>query len=65
MAWTQQDIDAIDAAIATGSRVVRHGDTLVEYRSTQEMWSIRAVMIAAVTPTKAPRRTVVKFRSGV
>jgi len=65
MAWTQSDLDAINAAIAVGSRMVRHGETMVEYRTLEEMWAIRTAIMAELTPTKVPRRTVVKFSSGV
>lgn len=41
MAVTQADIDALNAAIAKGERVVRLGDKSVEYRSITELIAAR------------------------
>ncbi|MEC8629886.1 MAG: hypothetical protein VXY73_07330 [Pseudomonadota bacterium] len=40
--WTQEDLDALDVAIASGARVVQKGDEKVEYRSLSEMERTRA-----------------------
>lgn len=41
MAVTQADIDALNAALATGERVVRLGDKTVEYRSVTDLIAAR------------------------
>lgn len=42
MAWTQADLDALDAAIATGAIEVEHPVTgKVRYRSLQDMMRVR------------------------
>lgn len=41
MAWTQTDLDAIEASIKTGQLDVRFGDRRVLYRSLDEMLKIR------------------------
>ena len=64
MAWTQTDLDAIDKAIASGSRVVKTGDTMIEYRSIAEMQTVRA-MIAQSLGLAAPKTTVGSFSSGL
>lgn len=42
--WTQQDVDALRAAIASGQLLVRSGDRSIQYRSLSEMRSILAEM---------------------
>lgn len=44
MAWTQQQLDAIEAAIASGELTVRFGDRTVTYRSMDELLRARAVV---------------------
>lgn len=41
MAWTQTDLDAIEAAIATGELTVRFADRQVTYRSMAELIAAR------------------------
>jgi hypothetical protein len=44
MAYTQADLDALQAALAKGERRVSFGDKTVEYRSIEELQAaIRAV----------------------
>ncbi len=44
MAYTQSDLDALEAALAKGERRVTFGDKTVEYRSVEELQAaIRAV----------------------
>ena len=61
MAWTQEQIDALKIAIASGQRAVRHGETYVEYRSIEEMKSVLAMMQADVVGRT--RTTVAAYRS--
>jgi len=44
MAWTQQQLDAVEAAIASGELTVRFGDRTVTYRSMDELLRARAVI---------------------
>jgi hypothetical protein len=44
MAWTQQQLDAIETAIASGELTVRFGDRTVTYRSMDELLQARAVI---------------------
>lgn len=48
MAWTQTDLDAIEAAIATGELTVRFADREVTYRSIAELIAARNVIRDAV-----------------
>jgi hypothetical protein len=44
MAYTQSDLDALQAALAKGEKRVTFGDKTVEYRSVEELQAaIRAV----------------------
>ena len=57
MPWTQTDLDAIEASIATGELTVRFADRQVTYRSIAELIEARnvirdAVQAAAGTATK-------------
>lgn len=44
MAWTQADIDALEAALKTGVLTVHYADRSVTYRSLAEMLQLRATM---------------------
>jgi hypothetical protein len=44
MAYTQQQLDTLEAAIAEGALVVKYGDKQTEYRSLSEMIQIRNMM---------------------
>ncbi len=65
MAISQANIDALNAAIAKGERVVRMGDRSVEYRSVAELISARnnlesrkAAEDAAAAGKTVPRQTL-------
>lgn len=64
MAYTPQQLEALDAAIAEGTLKVEYGDKKVEYRSLNEMLKIRN-LIAAELGTAAPRRTYASFDKGL
>jgi uncharacterized protein YdbL (DUF1318 family) len=64
--YTQEQITALRAAIATGATVVEYGDKRVEYRSLAEMRSILAEMEAELAGQKQNARTkFAYFNSGV
>lgn len=44
MAYTQQQLDALEAAIADGALTVKYGDKQTTYRSLDEMIRIRDMM---------------------
>lgn len=46
MAFTQQQLDTLDAAIAQGVRVVKYADKTVEYQSLDDMLKVRRLMAA-------------------
>lgn len=62
MAYTQADVDALKAAIATGALRVKFGSgpdsREVEYRSLSDMNATLATMLAEVSPTTAVRPRV-------
>lgn len=66
MAYTQADLDAIDAAIASGEKIVRVENRWVEYRSVDELLAARAhvqqALTAAASGPSGPRRSVFRFR---
>lgn len=53
MAYTQTDLDTLDAAIASGHRVVHVEGRRVEYGTTAELLSARAHVAAQLTKTTA------------
>ena len=61
MAYTQDDIDALQSAIATGARKVKFGSgpdsREVEYRSLADMQATLNNMLAVVSPAPQPIRT--------
>lgn len=44
MAWTQEDLNAIDQLIATGSKKIQYGDKIMEARPLDEMLKIKNMM---------------------
>lgn len=60
MAWTQTDLDALDAAIKRGVRRVSYQNGSVEYHSLDEMLKLREVMTAEIAgAATAPRSSYV------
>lgn len=56
MAWTQDDADALRAAIASGARRVAYSDgSEIEYRTLAEMEAILSKMVASLSTTKTVR----------
>jgi hypothetical protein len=65
MARTQDDIDALQAAIDTGARAVTYSDgSQVEYRTLAEMRSILKEMKTEVSGAKPVRAFRGSVRSG-
>ena len=67
MAYTQGQLDALEAAIAEGTLKVEYGDKKVEYRSLNEMIRIRDLIKYELTPAdqKVGKRTYASFSKGL
>lgn len=67
MAFTQNDVDALDAAIKAGVRKVKYDNEEVEYHSLDEMLRLRATMRNEVAVASGKTRNKVlapKFTRG-
>lgn len=67
MAFTQQQINALEAAIASGTLSVRYGDRQVTYQSLSEMRRLLRQMRAeagAAAGQRPRRRTMRLYQSG-
>lgn len=64
MAWTQDDLRAIEAAIAAGELTVRFADRMVTYRSVQELLAARAAIMSALSDSGAGKVTYAQFVRG-
>ena len=62
--YTQAQVDALRAAIASGVLTVRHGDVSTTYRSLTEMQAVLKTMEEDVAG-KTVRRSRVAFNNGV
>lgn len=60
--YTQEQLDALNAAIASGALVVEYGDKRVEYRSLNDMIRTRNLMLQDLTPP-ANRKSGRKYAS--
>jgi hypothetical protein len=49
MAWTQADLDTLDAALAKAEKDVTFADRRVIYRSVDEMLAARSVIAASLS----------------
>ncbi len=58
MAFTQSQLDALDKAIASGTKQVMYGNKLVMYNSVNEMLRVRALMAKelGLTANKTDRK---------
>lgn len=67
MAYTLQQLQALDTAIAQGTRTVKYGDKWVEYRSLDEMLRIRNLMAEELGLNKqaASNRRFASFSKGI
>ena len=57
MAWTQANLDQLDAAIAGSGAVqsMTFGDQTVQFRSLKDMLALRAVMARAIAASSGTR----------
>lgn len=65
MAYTQQQVDKMREAIASGALSVEYGDKKVTYRSLKEMQTTLAQMEAEVAGKPASRRMRASFSKGI
>lgn len=65
MAWTQDNLTALDAAIAQGVTQVMYGNKLVIYRSLNEMLQLRNVMKQELGLNTAPTRLFASHSKGL
>lgn len=59
MAWTNDDLQEIERAIATGELTVRFNDRLVTYRSIDDLMKARAVILRSVRASAGARNYAV------
>jgi len=66
MAWTQSDLDALEAAIASGARVVEYDGRSTTFQSLADMLQLRRMMRAelGITPLNARTFTLASYRKG-
>lgn len=62
MAYTQTDLDNLDAAIADGNLTVRMADRLVTRRSVEELLAMRAHVAAQLQAQTNASRTYPRFQ---
>lgn len=66
MAYTQTQLDTLNAAIAQGALKVKYGDKEVEYRSLTDMIRTKSLMEAELGLTKpGSGRTFAEFNKGL
>jgi hypothetical protein len=64
MAWSQTDVDALKAAIATGVTSVMYSDgSQIQYRSLENMRSILAEMESEVAGPSVKRARTIRVNS--
>ena len=65
MAWTQTDLDAVEAAIASGELTVQHSDgRRITYRSIDELKAARSLIKGEISPPTTPRLRRIITRPG-
>jgi len=61
MAFTQEQLDALDLAIAGGTLRVKHGEKEITYRSMDELLKARDVIASSLNSRRVPRFQVADF----
>ena len=64
MSFTQKHLDAVEAAIARGEKVVRYTDRTVEYRTVDELLKAREEIRSSLAGAAGPRSRVVRLYHG-
>lgn len=65
MAWTQEQYDALNAAIATGTKKVTYGDKSVEYQSLGEMLRLKEAMANELGIGRSSGKVLVSTSKGL
>lgn len=65
MAWTQDDLTALEAAIATGALTVQYTDKKIEYRSLKDMLQIRDMIRGNLGLVNKTTRIYMKHSKGL
>jgi len=63
MAWTQTDLDTLEASMKSGATVVQFGDRRVEFSSLDEMLKLRTVMKGEIQQAAGTSPTRVSYAS--
>ena len=63
--FTQSDLDALESAIATGVKIVKYTDKVIEYRSLKEMLEIRDRMRQSLGLGSKTTRLKGRFSKGL
>lgn len=64
-AWSQSDLDAIEAAIKSGVQRVKYDNKEIEYRSMDEMMRVRDAIRKTLGQTAASPRILANFSKGL
>ncbi len=64
MAFTQQQLDAVETAIARGEKIVRYADRNVEYRDIDELLRARDEIRSSLITAAGPRSRIVRLYHG-
>jgi len=65
MAWTIEQYNALNDAIAQGVTQVMYGNKMVIYRSMNEMLTLRNLMREELGLNKAPKKLFAKYNKGL
>jgi hypothetical protein len=63
--WTQDQLDALEAAIAEGVQTVKYQDKEVTYRSLDEMIKVRSLMRKALGVETSQQRVYATVDKGL
>lgn len=64
-AFTQKQYETLCSAIAEGTLRVHYGDKIVEYRSLNEMFRIKAMMEDSLGLNSKPSTAFAEFNKGI
>jgi hypothetical protein len=65
MAWTQADLDSLEAAIASGANEVRYGDKSVRYQTLEQMLIARRLIRQELGLDVPPKKFYSKYSKGL
>jgi len=63
MAWTQEDLDALEKAIKSGAVEVEYSDKKIRYRSLKDMMALRSIIMQGLgLTTRTGKRILMSTR---